>query len=274
MKKFEVLCVTMHQNDTHLFQDMRLDSDVVFANQGDEWKEISEVINGHMVRMYTTTTRGVGKNRNIALLNADAQICLLADDDMTYRPDYEKKILEEFQNHPKADVIIFNIGTTTPEFGRIPTKITKFKRFTSLSRNPYGGPRVAFRLESIRKANVYFSTLLGGGAPFKRGEDTVWIQNLLRAGLKIYLSPCYIGDVSYATTTSFSADVKQRLYDYGAMMACAKTRLWPAYFVYSLLREKRDHISKRESWKWMCEGRKGFALSRTYQQYLQGIGKE
>ena len=267
MKQFEVLCVTMHQKDFTLLNKMHLNSDVLICNQGDQWGSSENVYRGYRARMITTDTRGVGINRNLCLLNADAEICLMADDDLVYRENYREKILEEFKNHPEADVIIFNIGTSTPEFGRIPTVTSKFTRFHFWSKNPYGAPRVAFRLDKLKQKNLYFSTCFGGGCIFKTGEDTIWIEQMRKSGLRIYLSPEFIGDVSYEVSTSLIEDVPEKLYTKGAMLEATRGIMTlPKMLLYAFLR-KNGTLKGTQAFHMMNEGRKGFRILQSYDAY-------
>lgn len=83
-KNIEVLCATMHQNDFSNYYAMNIhDCDVIFANQSDEFSYQEMTVGANSVKMLTTTTRGVGKNRNLALVMASSEILLLADDDLT-----------------------------------------------------------------------------------------------------------------------------------------------------------------------------------------------
>lgn len=266
MKKFEVLCVTMHQKDFGLFEKMNMASNAVFANQADALAVEEEVIDGYEVKMVSTSTRGVGVNRNISLLAATAEICLMADDDIVYRNGYADAIINEFDKHPEADVIIFNIGCLTPQFGRIPTVINKFKRFTRFSRNPFGAPRVAFRLSSLRKANVMFSQLFGGGCIYPFGEDTVWIESMLKAGLKIYLSPVFIGDVAYEESSWFDSSIEKKLYGYGAMLCGKKTSLWQIYMLRYAFK-MRHKISIFKACVLISNGYKGFKKLVNFEEY-------
>ena len=70
MNRFEILCVTMHQNDFSKIKEMNIHSNVVFANQCDHTSFEECVINGHYAKMISTQTRGVGINRNFALAYA------------------------------------------------------------------------------------------------------------------------------------------------------------------------------------------------------------
>ena len=60
--------------------------------------------------MITTNTKGVGKNRNICLIFADAEYILFADDDVKYDDGVMEAVLKAFSDIPKADVIAFGIS--------------------------------------------------------------------------------------------------------------------------------------------------------------------
>jgi glycosyltransferase involved in cell wall biosynthesis len=269
MGSFEVLCVTMGQTDFCLFKKMNIHSDVLWANQCGRMDYQETIIDGYKARMVSTNTRGVGINRNIACMYSSADICLLSDDDMIYDNDYEKKILEEFENNPKADAIIFNIGTSTPEYGRIPTQTHKRKYLKFWSRKPYGAPRIAFRRYAIQKHSIMFSTLFGGGCTFLFGEDTLWIEQLLSCGLNILLSPVHIGDVSYANTTTFTDDEEKRLYSLGAMIEAGPKLLKPVYELYYSYMKKYQHLSSCSAYRVLKAGEKGFVNHISYANYKE-----
>ena len=88
---FEILCVTMNQSDFSKIGEMNIHSNVLFANQADSVRADRLDFEGHKARMITTDSRGVGVNRNIALSFAEADICLLADDDIRYENGLEEK---------------------------------------------------------------------------------------------------------------------------------------------------------------------------------------
>ena len=108
MLTFEILCATMHRSDFSLIKEMNIKSDVVFANQCDRTAYEEVKFDGHTAKMISTETRGVGKNRNLALIYASADICLFADDDVVYNDDYENTVCRFYEEHPDADVVVFN----------------------------------------------------------------------------------------------------------------------------------------------------------------------
>ena len=103
---------------------MNIRSNVVFANQADRTSFEQVDFDGFSAKMITTTTRGVGKNRNLALTYADAEICLFADDDVKYVDNVEELVVGEFEKHKKADVFIFHLDTDDKDH-----KQKKYKTF-------------------------------------------------------------------------------------------------------------------------------------------------
>ena len=57
MSKFEILCVTMHQNDFSKIKEMNIRSDVVFANQCDHTNYEELEFEGHIAKMISTQTK-------------------------------------------------------------------------------------------------------------------------------------------------------------------------------------------------------------------------
>lgn len=60
-------------------------------------------------RIYSFKEKGTSKSRNKALQLANADICILADDDVRYVDNYEEIILRAYKKYKKADIIIFSI---------------------------------------------------------------------------------------------------------------------------------------------------------------------
>ena len=253
---FEVLCVTMHQKDFSKIEEMNIKSNVVFANQCDEtsYKEIE--FDGYKAKMISTNTRGVGINRNLCLAYASADICLFADDDVVYNDGYKDVILKEFSEHPDADVFIFHLDTDSQ---RKQIKYKKTKKCGKFSKMPWGGIRIAFRLSSIRKANVHFTTLFGGGALFPSGEDSMWLLDAKRKGLTFYVSKETIGKFSCNESSWFSGYDEKFYFAKGAYYQATHSKLACLWIKYFLWRTKRfGSLSKKAKKTWMKNGVKGY----------------
>ena len=266
MSKFEILCVTMHQTDFSKIKQMNICSDVVFANQADRTDYREYAFDGHRARMITTDTRGVGINRNFALTYAQGEFCLFADDDVTYHDDVEQRVLAEFEAHPDADVIIFHLDTDSE---RKQVKYSRTKKCGCLSRMPWGGCRIAVRLDSVRKANVWFTTLFGGGCVFPSGEDSMWLTEAKKKGLTFYVSKETIGTVSFEESTWFTGIDERFYFGKGAFYAAMHPYtfgLWMAYFAFRT--RKNSQLTFGQRFKWMRLGREGYKNMRGYKKQV------
>jgi len=268
MSKFEILCVTMHQTDFSKIESMNIHSDVVFANQADRTEYAETEFEGHRARMITTATRGVGINRNKTLMYAEGDICLFADDDVTYVDNVESLVVSEFEAHPDADVIIFNLNSDDPS--RSQRYYPKTKKCSRFGRMPWGGVRIAFRLSSIKKANVWFTTLFGGGCLFPSGEDSMWLTEARRRGLTFYVSKETIGTVSFETSTWFTGTDTRFYYGKGAFYEATHPKtfwLWMNYFIIKG-RRRKTKLSSAQKRVWMKQGRLGYRQMKAYTQEI------
>lgn len=209
----QVLLSTMNQADSSFLNRMKINSDAIIINQGD-FNDFSEInYKGHRVRLFSFKERGVGLSRNNALMRADADICLFADDDIIYVENYQEIILSSFNNNPKADVIIFNVPSLNQE--RPTYIIKKCGRVRWYNCLRYGAVKIAVRTEKIKRANIYFSLLFGGGAKYSDGEDSMFVAECLRKGLRVYTDNRIIGYVSQADSTWFKGYTEKYFVDKG-----------------------------------------------------------
>lgn len=269
MSKFEILCVTMHQKDFSKLQQMNIHSDVVFANQAD-WTDFAECeFEGHRARMITTDTRGVGINRNLGLMYAQGDICLFADDDVTYGDDMEEMVLAEFDAHPDADIIVFHFESDSEKKQIKYSRTKKCSRFTRL---PWGSVRIAFRLDKVRKANIWFTTLFGGGCLFPSGEDSMWLAQARRKGLKFYVSRETIGNISYEESSWFTGYNEKYYFGKGAYYQAVRPRTFSLWQIYSVLRTYGyGDMSLREKMNWVRYGAEGYRKMIPYEKWKESV---
>lgn len=268
MSRFEILCVTMQQKDFSKIQQMNIHSDVVFANQADRTSMEELEFEGHRARMITTDTRGVGVNRNLALLYARGEICLFADDDVTYHDDMEERVLAEFDAHPDADIIIFHLDTDSE---RKQIKYSETKKCGRFCRMPWGAVRVAFRLDAVRKANVWFSTLFGGGCVFPSGEDSIWLSDARKKKMTYYVSKETIGSISCEVSCWFTGFDEKFFFGKGACCMAMHPRtftLWSIYYVWRY--RNKGELSIFAKMKWMQCGKKGYKQLCGYNSFMKG----
>ncbi|MBO7309823.1 MAG: glycosyltransferase [Clostridia bacterium] len=267
MSRFEILCVTMHQKDFSKTEQMNIHSDVVFANQCDVTSYDEKEFDGHKARMISTQTRGVGVNRNLALTYATGEICLFADDDVIYRDNVEQIVLSEFDAHPDADVIIFHFDTDSAQ--RRQRAYPKTRKHGRFERMPWATFRVAIRSSSVKKANIWFTTLFGGGCIFPSGEDSMWLNDAKKKGLTFYVSKETIGTVSFEESTWFTGYNEKFFYGKGAFYCATHSKnihLWMLYFAWRT--RKMSELSCSKKIKWMKYGIDGYRKLLSYDEYI------
>lgn len=267
MKKLQVLVATMEQKDFSKIQSMNIVTDVIFANQTSEKTEYKkESINGCVAELISTQTKGVGKNRNIAISHASADILLFADDDIRYLKDYSKKIITAFEKLPKADIIVFNLTKDADRY-----MIRKIRRVRWFNFMRYGAVRIAIRHDSLLKANLSFSQLFGGGALYGSGEDSMFLADALKKHLKIYSYPEEIAELTNERkSTWFNGDFRKLLYDKGAWLAAnypIKKRIFKFYFAEKLY--LKAGVSRKKAIRLIEAGIKGYPALRNYDKFMK-----
>lgn len=221
--RIQVLISTMHQKDYSLLEKMNIQTDAIVINQCDK-NEICEFqYKGHSIKWLSLKERGVGVSRNTALMRADADIVLFADDDVVYNDGYEKTVIEAFQKNKKISLMVFNIisqNVNRPEY--IDTKTHRL-HFTNCLR--YGAFRIAVRLSHIKKARIFYSLLFGGGAKYQAGEDNIFITNCLQKKLLCMASCETLGTVKQEESTWFKGYDEKYYFDRGALFAAMYGKL-------------------------------------------------
>lgn len=201
MSKVQVLVTTMHETNLDKFVSMNIQSDVVFANQKDSFSYTKEVINGHTAEMITTPTRGVSKNRNIAIaFSGDTEYIVFSDDDLRFLDGYEEIVINEFENHKEAEAIKFNLDCVSERKLSIkPTKVFKkanFKNYTAC-----GMCGFAIKKDVLIKANLGFNEYFGPGSKVLCGEDTIFLHEVLEKKVKFYFSPKIIAQINLSSSS-------------------------------------------------------------------------
>ena len=260
----QVLVATMGQKELMLDDTMNLRCNAVIANQCDQWRYDVKEKDGTTVQMLSTHTVGVGTNRNLALQAAKADILLFADDDIVYYDSDLKGVIEAFHQLPDADVIFFAIDMTKE--GKVFDKRrNKVKRLHLWNALRYGACRMAVRREAIIKNRLSFSTLFGGGSLYCSGEDTVFIRDCFRAGLKLYSHDYVLGACAKDSSTWFEGYHEKYCFDRGALLACAFPKMkhlikW--HFIRKI--KKRSELSFKTIVREINRGIKAYPDLREY----------
>lgn len=198
---FEILISAVNADPKKLIEDMHVTSNAVLVNQcqTDSEEEIS-LENKNTVRVFNRNERGVGKSRNLALSNSRGDIILFGDDDIVYNDGYENTVLSEFSSHPEADMLLFNVKAME---GRETYHTDEFGKVSWYNSGRYPTYSFAVKRDLIVKNGIAFSMLFGGGAKYSNGEDSLFLKDCLKAGIKVFKTPVDIGYESDSESTWF-----------------------------------------------------------------------
>lgn len=253
--KIQVLVATMNQTDYSLVKKMNIKTDAIIGNQCDHNSVETFDTDGNRIVYLNFHEKGVGLNRNNALMRADADICLFADDDMVYDDDYSQTVKQAFLENPDADVVVFNLRE------KIPTRklITRKTRVGYLNYLRYGTARVAVRLDSVKKCGIYFNQCFGGGTEHCHGEDNLFLAACLQKGLKIYAVPAYIAELTEERPSSWDTGYDAKyIKDQGVLYRTISKRWYKLLCLQDSIRRYRayGYTSPFTVYRLMLRGRK------------------
>lgn len=257
--KLEVLVSAVEQNPAELISQMNLRTDAVLVNQCSGYGVETLPAGAGQARCFSMPERGVGLSRNTALLHAAGDIVLFSDEDITLVPEYEKLILRAYKTLPDADMILFNVEVA-------PARRTywnqEIRRVTWRNFGRYPAYSICAKLPALRMANVHFSLLFGGGEKYSAGEDSLFLRDCLRAGLKIYAHTACIGRERERKSTWFSGYHEKFFKDRGVLYAQLYGPLALPLALRFLLVHKREVCGQMPIHKAFCFMRKGVREAR------------
>ena len=260
--KIQVLVSALNNDIDTLPSQMNIETDAVIVNQCDryDYKEFpvpmpeekktesdakvsyeskSGGVNASpgRIQCICMPERGVGLSRNTALLHADADICLFSDEDIVLAKGYAKQIRTAYMKYPDADMIIFNVKVSER---RRTYWNNGVKRIRWYNYSRYPAYSISGKLEAFRRANVYFSLLFGGGAKYSNGEDSLFLRDCIKAGLKIYAHPLCIGEEIERESTWFHGYTEKFFTDRGVLYSYLYGKMAKALALRFLLRNKGE----------------------------------
>lgn len=256
--RLELLISAVNQNADELVKKMNISSDAILINQCDK-NEYDEIQLGeHKVLVYHFAERGVGLSRNNALLRATGDIVLFSDEDITYDAGYEEKVLTEFEKNPDADMIVFNVRVSeerrtyyNQKNGRV--RLWNCGRYPTYS--------FAVRREKLHSKGITFSLLFGGGAKYSCGEDSLFIHDCIKSGMKVYKTTVELGEEALRESSWFNGYTEKFFYDRGALFQHLYGKLaWIMALRFIVLKKS-----------FMC---KEIPPRRAYELIREGIRKE
>ena len=206
-------------------------------------------------KIYSYNERGHANSCNKGLEHITNDIILLCDDDVKYNKNYDKKITNEYQNISNADIIIFNVINPYRN-KRFNTRIKRLHIYNILN---YASYNISFKKDSIK--DIQFNNLFGAGSKHPNGgDDTLFLVDCLKRGLKIYTSPIVIGNIISDDSTWFKGYDEKYFYDKGALYTNISKRFRYLLMLQHLIRHKEilTNLSFIKAYKEMLKGSKEF----------------
>ena len=252
--KIQLLVSAVDKDAADLIGQMHIQTDAVVVNQCDRYgyEEIAD--KGHKIQVFSMPERGVGLSRNTALLHADTDICVFSDEDIVLSEDYEAQILKAYKELPDADMILVNVKVA-------PARRTYWNedihRINYRNYGRYPAYSITAKRDALLKANVHYSLLFGGGAKYSNGEDSLFLKDCLKAGLKIYSHTICIGEETERESTWFSGYHKKFFRDRGVLYHhLYGTLALPLAFRFLWVhrREMCRDVPLQQAYSWMKDG--------------------
>lgn len=202
--------------DKNIMLTQNLSGEVIAINQNQKFESIEYLTDSKAnYSIYNFKQKGIGKSRNKGILLSSCDIVVIADDDEKFYDDYLNIIEKAYTNFPDYDVILFNVKN-----GDQKDKINEITKVNLINCYKYGAVNFSFKLESIRKKDIYFSNNFGGGAPHGSGEDSKFLVDCLKNNLKVIAIPITIAQLdTESESTWFKGYNEKFFFDKGALFS-------------------------------------------------------
>ncbi len=251
----QLLISTMHQSDYTLLERMHVASDAVVVNQCDREGVQTIKYNDHDVLWINTTERGLSKSRNMAIRNATADICMIADDDMEYCSNYVNVVEEAFARI-EADIIGFQVCGIERKFKDYATKEHPVNRLMSMK---MASVELAFKRDSFVKKNILFDELIGAGTEFLMGEENAMLFQCFRKRLTVFYVPEVIANLHIGSSTWFVERNESFFLGKGASFTAMRTPFTTLLILQWAIRHRKlykDKVTMMQAVKFMHRGKK------------------
>lgn len=234
MKKVQVLMSTMNIQNKREFEKQILDcnikNDVIVVNQ---IKNKIEKIEIESKEMYSYQEKGASNSRNRLLELANEEICIFADNDTKFVNNYENIILNAYEKNPEADGILFYVENTNKN--REKNKKIGNKKINKLDIMRARIYELTLKKETINKIKekgIKFDTNIGPGTKILKGEETVFLAELVNNNFKLYSVNQKIGTVRHNNSSWFTGYNEKYLQDQGVIFY----KVFPKYYKIIILR--------------------------------------
>lgn len=245
-KKIECLITTFGFTDQHIarmLSSANIFCDAIVRNQTTTSSTYSLTFNGHMVKVFNVTDKGLSKNRNEIIKLSNADYILFCDDDIIFEKNAMDNILRALKVI-KGDInaIVFNIDSQNKE-RKIRQYSGKIKKCNFKQVRGSGIWRLLIKKDIA--SCIRFDENIGSGTDYLCGEDTLYMHELFdEYGNNIYICKERLGDIQHNNSLWFS---KRDSDNYLFVKGHVYKQIYPVMFRLAILRfllkEKRFSLS-------------------------------
>lgn len=260
----QVLVSTMHRSNADFLDEMNVDCDAVVVNQTNHLRQEQLQSRVGEVLFNSTTDRGLSRSRNLALSLADADVCVLADDDVRYHAGLSDRVAAAHRALPEVAIVAFRVdrlgSSRRKQFARRP------KRVGYLRAMRISSVEVTFKRAAVVGAELRFDERFGAGAIHPMGEESIFLFDALRSGLRIAFLPECIGETDVSTSTWFRGFDTAYFAGKGAAFERMSSMMSLALILQFAVRKRRHFsgdLSILRVLRAMLGGRKVIRRSRT-----------
>ena len=144
-------------------------------------------INRSNLNVRSVTEVGLSKSRNQNLLNLKEQIGVISDQDIRFKKKFDQIILNAFIQYKEADIICFQIEDGHGKPYKEYMKTSKWLNQRDIMK--VSSVEIAFKADPIRDSGLSFDENFGLGTTLATGEETIFLSDALKKGLKIRYIP-------------------------------------------------------------------------------------
>lgn len=189
---FEILMATKNKSSLDFLEAMFpfehfSNFNILIINQTSDNELRSKFEN---IRVINVNEKGLSKSRNLAIKNAVKKICLIADDDVVYFPNFDKEIITAFNQNSDAAMITFNHqreGLNHPQNNSQCVFIHSQKSIWKVC-----SIEIAFKLDIIQENNLIFDENFGLGSYFETAEEYLFLRDTIKLSLRVLFYPFII----------------------------------------------------------------------------------
>jgi glycosyltransferase involved in cell wall biosynthesis len=242
----KVLISTMNREDsTSLPIEMRLKNNYVIINQITKGITMPKDIKSSTKTFLSFKERGLSRSRNRAIQNTDADICVIADDDMYYEKDYEKTINDAYAEFPDADIIAFYVENEGTDHNKKPLKKGRLNLIQTMK---IASCQMTFRRKSLVDNGIAFDNDFGTGSDISMGEENILLFDCVKKGLGVYSYPVKIATLRQdSVSTWFKGYTEKYFIDRGKVFYRMSAFLYILLIVQFAIRKfylyKKNNIS-------------------------------